>query len=331
MAPVGFALTDEEEEIRQAQEDFAQEQLDHQARDAQSNADAEARYEEIQAQQARDEIDAANRDVTDERIKSNENVNIEVLENSPEVKAAVEQLDAAWNDYDQAHANAAAAEGDYKNAQDRLANADEDLFLAQVAAENADFGDVEPAQALRDAQKALDEAKKDVETISQEVETAKAAESAATARVQDLEGARDRALDAYYKNKKSILPQTNKSITDCKARMNEVSMDSQTAKDKFKARDDEYIQDVLGCGIKTGDIRLWMVPYYVRFILEFLLQIAGLIAVGGIIYGSYLYMFAGVSDEKDRGKKAIAYGVAGIIVAMVAWAVVNIVISFLTG
>lgn len=87
---------------------------------------------------------------------------------------------------------------------------------------------------------------------------------------------------------------------------------------------------ILACGIKTGDISLWMVPYYIRYILEFVLGIAGLIAVAGIVYGGFVYLFAGFSSDKETGKKAIMYGLAGMVITMIAWAFVNIVISILT-
>lgn len=89
--------------------------------------------------------------------------------------------------------------------------------------------------------------------------------------------------------------------------------------------------DILACGIRTGSIRLWLVPYYIRYILEFVIGIAGLVAVGGIVYGGYLYLFAGVSDDKDKGKKAIMYGVVGMVLTLVAWAVVNIFVAFFAG
>jgi hypothetical protein len=88
--------------------------------------------------------------------------------------------------------------------------------------------------------------------------------------------------------------------------------------------------DVLACGIRTGTIKLWMVPYYVRYILEFIIQLAGLVSVGGIIYGAYIYLFSGFGMEKDQGKKAIIYSLGGMAITLLAWAAVNIVISVLT-
>lgn len=126
----------------------------------------------------------------------------------------------------------------------------------------------------------------------------------------------------------TLIPKTDKSIDQCFTLLRDVNVDLDSAKSNFVKRDDAYVGDVLGCAIKTGDIKFWMVPYYVRYILEFIVQLGALAAVGGIVYGGYLYMFAGISEDKDKGKTAIMYSVAGIVVMAVAWAVVNVFISF---
>lgn len=139
----------------------------------------------------------------------------------------------------------------------------------------------------------------------------------------------------------TVLPGTVVSTADCKKMMNYVNTHPGDIRKAFAANDDSFIdmgasglttvQDILGCGIKTGDIKLWMIPYYIRYVLEFIIQIGGLVAVGGIMYGGYLYLFAGISEDKDKGKKAILYGVAGMVLTLVAWALVNIVIAIVTG
>ena len=87
---------------------------------------------------------------------------------------------------------------------------------------------------------------------------------------------------------------------------------------------------VLGCAVTTGDIKMWMVPFFIRYVLEFIIGIAGLLAVGGVVYGGYLYLFAGLSDDKDKGKNAIKNGILGFIIVLTSWAIVNIVISLVT-
>jgi hypothetical protein len=88
--------------------------------------------------------------------------------------------------------------------------------------------------------------------------------------------------------------------------------------------------DVLGCGIKTGRISLWMVPFFIKYLIQFALSIAGLVAVGSIIIRGYFYLFGGMVDDKDKGKRAIMYGLLGFIVALLAWTIVNAVIGLLT-
>ncbi len=150
----------------------------------------------------------------------------------------------------------------------------------------------------------------------------------------------------------TVLPSTKKTVVECEYLMGEVAKDSCWVKkeifntgidcgpaptppdDVFKPDIDpkkNTSNDILACGIKTGSIHLWMIPYYIRYILQFIIGMSGLAAVGGIVYGGYLYLFAGVSNEKDQGKKAIQYGVIGMVMTLVAWAFVNIIISLVTG
>lgn len=91
----------------------------------------------------------------------------------------------------------------------------------------------------------------------------------------------------------------------------------------------EY-QDVLACGIKTGDIMMWMVPFYIRWILEFVIGLAGIASVGGFVVGGYFYLFAGISQDKEKGKNAIKNALIGLTLTLTAWAIVNIVISLVS-
>ncbi len=141
----------------------------------------------------------------------------------------------------------------------------------------------------------------------------------------------------------TVLPKTDRNVEDCKALMNYLSVLSTDEREYFLSEQKDFkftdsdapftftANDIMACGIKTGDIHLWMIPYYIRYVLEFIIGIAGLIAVGSIVYGGYLYLFSGLSQDKDTGKKAILYGIVGMILTLVAWAFVNIIISFVTG
>ena len=151
-------------------------------------------------------------------------------------------------------------------------------------------------------------------------------------------------IDSMVESSKArgtVLPSTNMSLGECSDLMNYVSQYSSDFKWIFRNQDRFSIQevedsgkftvsDVLACAVKTGDIKLWMVPYYVKFFLEFVLNVAGLLAVAGLVFGGYLYLFSGVSDAKEQGKKAILYAIAGYVMTLLAWAFVNIILALLT-
>lgn len=138
----------------------------------------------------------------------------------------------------------------------------------------------------------------------------------------------------------TVLPSTSIETTSgCEYVMLQVSFNVEKVKeDVFLSRGTYSVgsaalnsSDILGCAIKTGNISLWMIPYFIRYLLEFVLGLSGLIAVAGIVYGGFLYLFAGISDDKEKGKKALLYGVVGFGITMVAFAFVNIVIALVTG
>lgn len=82
-------------------------------------------------------------------------------------------------------------------------------------------------------------------------------------------------------------------------------------------------RNVLGCAFKTGKFSLWMFPYLIEYFINFALSIAGLVAVLFIVVGGYIYMFGGLASDKDRGKKAILYGIVGFVIALLSWVIVN--------
>lgn len=137
-----------------------------------------------------------------------------------------------------------------------------------------------------------------------------------------------------------LLPKTYfQTIAECEKVMYYVNSNVQEARDVVSDRgelsvpglnDVAYDTDILGCAIKTGDIKLWMVAFYIRFFLEFVISIAGLLAVAGVVFGGYLYLFAGLADSKDKGKNAIKNSLIGLVLVLTAWGIVNIVIALVT-
>jgi len=94
--------------------------------------------------------------------------------------------------------------------------------------------------------------------------------------------------------------------------------------------DNEAAEKFLACALKTGHIQFWMVPYFVTFMLEFLISIAGLIAILMLIVGAYYYIAGGLTDDKEKGKTIIKYALGGLILTTLSWVIVNIILLALT-
>lgn len=90
-------------------------------------------------------------------------------------------------------------------------------------------------------------------------------------------------------------------------------------------KDSAVRQDILGCALKTGQIRLWMAPFYITSLIQFLIGLAGLVAVIFIIVGGYKYVIGGLTDDKESGKKTIKFAIIGLVVSLLAWIIVNII------
>ena len=63
-----------------------------------------------------------------------------------------------------------------------------------------------------------------------------------------------------------------------------------------------------------------------------LLGVVGAVGVGFFIYGAYLYLTAsGAPLQMERGKSAMMTAIAGIVLAMVAYGVVELVMNAVVG
>ncbi len=114
-----------------------------------------------------------------------------------------------------------------------------------------------------------------------------------------------------------ILPSTNKTYENCITELAKSPPNNST--------------EVLACAIKTGRVHLSMLPYFVGYIIKFLLGIAGLISVLFMVYGGYQWVVAGISEKQDAAKKTIWHALIGFVVVLVSFAVVSLVQTIVTG
>ena len=63
-------------------------------------------------------------------------------------------------------------------------------------------------------------------------------------------------------------------------------------------------------------------------LVSILLGLVGVVGVGYFIYGAYLYLTAsGAPNQMERGKAAMMTALAGIVLALIAYGVVELVVN----
>ncbi len=65
------------------------------------------------------------------------------------------------------------------------------------------------------------------------------------------------------------------------------------------------------------------VTEYIRYIYLFGLGLVGIAALGGLVYGGFMYMLSGTITSKDEAKKWIWGAISGLILALAAYLILN--------
>jgi hypothetical protein len=139
----------------------------------------------------------------------------------------------------------------------------------------------------------------------------------------------------------TLLPGTEKNDNQCEEVLGIQTDDSNYANPSdFNFYDSSHYtglgsaeekNEYLACAIKTGRIKLWMIPFFVSYMANFFIGVAGTVSLLFVILGGFWYMTGGVTDDKEKGKKTITYALIGLAITLLAWTIVNIVQVFVTG
>ena len=63
-------------------------------------------------------------------------------------------------------------------------------------------------------------------------------------------------------------------------------------------------------------------------IINVVLGVLGVVAVGVVIYGGFLFLTAqGDPGKIKKGKDSITWGIIGLIIALLSWSIINFVLS----
>ncbi len=125
-----------------------------------------------------------------------------------------------------------------------------------------------------------------------------------------------------------ILPKTELSTQDCIENFAS-SPNMKKILESGKATKEQR-DNLLGCAIKTGNISLWMIPFYMTYLINFILAVSGLISVLFIVIGGYWYIIGSAQGQTDKGKNTILYAIVGLVVSLMAWIIVNVVQTLVT-
>lgn len=124
----------------------------------------------------------------------------------------------------------------------------------------------------------------------------------------------------------TFLPRTDKTIAECNEHLifiHEI--------EAVGILDRGEMQTVLACGIKTGRISFWMIPHYIVYFIEFLVGIAGIVAILFLVVGGFRYVLAGaVEGQREAAKATIRNALLGLVIVFISWVVVNTIQFILT-
>ena len=90
----------------------------------------------------------------------------------------------------------------------------------------------------------------------------------------------------------------------------------------------EYTNSLAECNVKADTTKSGGLVGMIQTIINVVLSIVGIIAVVVVIFGGFTYMTsAGDPGKITKAKNTIMYGIIGLIIALLAYAIVNFVME----
>ena len=79
-----------------------------------------------------------------------------------------------------------------------------------------------------------------------------------------------------------------------------------------------------------GTLQLYDIPFYIMYLTQKLVGIAGMAAVIFFMYGGYLYLMESYSGEASTSKTYMKNAVIGFVISLSAWIIIDLAIRLLT-
>jgi hypothetical protein len=134
----------------------------------------------------------------------------------------------------------------------------------------------------------------------------------------------------------SLIPKTNRDIGDCTDLIREFDTKYQQERAPYnsykrfsealgKINPEVTENQLLGCGITTGRIRLYFWKPYVAYLIQILSVLTGALSMLFITLGGYQYFYAMVSGEDSNAKNTVKNAILGLVLSLSSWIIVEVV------
>lgn len=85
------------------------------------------------------------------------------------------------------------------------------------------------------------------------------------------------------------------------------------------------------CDFKYGNIHFDCIPYYIQSLTYGVVSLTGSISLIMLMYNGFRWMLGPVTEgSTDAAKKGILYSIIGLIVSLMAYAIVDTIVSTVT-
>lgn len=85
------------------------------------------------------------------------------------------------------------------------------------------------------------------------------------------------------------------------------------------------------CNLATGDIHFDCIPFYITDLTFLVISFAASLSVLVLMYNGFRYMFGPLTDgSTDAAKKGIMYAIIGLVVSLLAYAIIETIVINIT-
>jgi hypothetical protein len=84
-----------------------------------------------------------------------------------------------------------------------------------------------------------------------------------------------------------------------------------------------------GCSFITGEFHFHCVPLYIGFLVKVIFGFAAGMCITNIIQAGFQIALGGLTGDKEKGKNRATWAVIGLVAAIIAFAMVDIVLDIL--